>query len=260
MENSTVCSLLLKEASLASSCLGKGLTSLRKASYSKSHNYYSAFFLLTIGLERLGKIIILSNYRSKNKNQLPKNDFLKTDVGHNISKIFKRVNQYEFKKNKNIILADPISQKIIEFLSSFASQSRYYNLNLLTGIKGLNQNPLSNWKSIEIEIIRKEKIIDKNDKTLIDNLNETAFVQVFDEEHNLLSDFQEIIEKLSSNDTLQSYNVLYVYRIIKNLAEKLRIIEEENNLFPHLREFFIMFYGYETDYKIRKRKNFEYLK
>jgi hypothetical protein len=69
-------SLLIKEGHIASTCLGQGLTALRKASMERKDYYYQAFFLLTIGLERLMKLIIIHHYRGTS-NTFPDNKILK---------------------------------------------------------------------------------------------------------------------------------------------------------------------------------------
>ncbi|WP_432405730.1 hypothetical protein [Wukongibacter sp. M2B1] len=68
--------ILLKEAGLASSSLEYGLTILRKAELTRKAEYYQAFFQLSIGLERLMKIIIIENYLGVEK-KFPSNSILK---------------------------------------------------------------------------------------------------------------------------------------------------------------------------------------
>ena len=54
---------LANEANLTASLLGNGLNALRKADLYHKGLYYQAFFSLSIGIERLLKIIIINEYR-----------------------------------------------------------------------------------------------------------------------------------------------------------------------------------------------------
>ena len=51
---------LSNEASLTASLLGNGLNALRKADLYNKGLYYQAFFSLSIGIERLLKIIVIT--------------------------------------------------------------------------------------------------------------------------------------------------------------------------------------------------------
>lgn len=58
--------LLGREAELASKTLGTGLTELRKYSFGGFGYFYSGMFSLVIGLERVAKLTLLSNYYISN--------------------------------------------------------------------------------------------------------------------------------------------------------------------------------------------------
>jgi hypothetical protein len=59
--------LLQQEGYLTQSCLCNGLTALRHANINdKKGLYYSAFFELSIGLERMMKLIIIIHHMSNN--------------------------------------------------------------------------------------------------------------------------------------------------------------------------------------------------
>lgn len=100
--------LLANEASLTSSLLGNGLNALRKASIYNKGLYYQAFFSLSIGVERLLKIIIITQYRSEHNGDFPVDIDMKK-IGHNLIKLCQYTG-IQFKK-------DCIHEKIVIFLA-----------------------------------------------------------------------------------------------------------------------------------------------
>ena len=145
--------MLKNEASLVSSLLGNGLNSLRKSNLNNIGLYYQAFFSLAIGLERLLKIILITQYRVQNNEEFPKQLPLK-DYGHDLLKLTKLA-------NINLNDKDDIHYRILEFLNNFSQKARYYNLdNIINENSKNNLDPLSDWAIIENLIY--EKIPYKN--------------------------------------------------------------------------------------------------
>jgi hypothetical protein len=63
---------LLREAALVRHLLGSGVTALGRADYATGlGEYYSAFFGLSIGLERLAKLVLVADYAISNHSQMP---------------------------------------------------------------------------------------------------------------------------------------------------------------------------------------------
>ena len=116
--------LLLIEGSLTAFSLAEGLDCLRKANVYEKGLYYQAFFSLSIGIERLLKLIIIYDYRVKNNGKFPENKEIKTK-GHDLHEMFNIV--------VPSILENNIYNSTISFLSDFAKTTRYYNLDVLTG-------------------------------------------------------------------------------------------------------------------------------
>jgi len=113
--------LLANEASLTSSLLGSGLNALRRADTYNKGLYYQAFFSLSIGIERLLKIIIINQYRCENEGTFPKDIKLKK-LSHNL---------IDLCEHTGISFRNSLHIKIIEFLSSFSTKARYYNIDFM---------------------------------------------------------------------------------------------------------------------------------
>jgi hypothetical protein len=140
---------LQQEAYLFQFCISSGLTHLSKCGSSDKGPFYGGLFNLSLGIERLLKVVVVIDYFIDNNFSFPSKKSLK-DRGHNIAELFaiceeisaKRCPSNLFVGNKNIIDGD-----IIAVLSSFALGSRYANLNNLEhGIR--QRDPLEAWHSI----------------------------------------------------------------------------------------------------------------
>jgi hypothetical protein len=72
---------------MASMSIGLGLTNLRRYNFNQAGLFYSSLYLITTGLERLLKIIIIYDHRINNCGKFPNNSQLK-NFGHNIGELF----------------------------------------------------------------------------------------------------------------------------------------------------------------------------
>ena len=61
-----------REAVLVRHLVGSGVTALGRANYAdKTGEYYTAFFGLSVGLERLAKLILVAEYAMSHEGQMP---------------------------------------------------------------------------------------------------------------------------------------------------------------------------------------------
>gem|GEM_PF-2370802 len=124
--NSKPVKLLMKEAGLSATCLEQGLTSLRRANFMQKWHYYQAFFLLTIGIERLLKIIIITISRIEH-NKIPNNQELK-NYGHDIENLFAKVSN-QINAKDDFLAKDPIYSSILRACLNLLFES-YYSYKL----------------------------------------------------------------------------------------------------------------------------------
>jgi hypothetical protein len=246
--------LILNEAGLTSSCLGEGLTVLRKADFVRKWNYYQSFFLISIGLERLLKLIIVSKHMS-DTGTFPKNDILKA-FSHDIFKAIKEVESYEIDSKT---FASELDLSIISFFTNFAKKTRYYNLDTITG-STQSDDPLSGWDDIRTKIKNLENLVPKPLHPGLLNLIDQDFMIVHhDEKGNLVNNAADFYKDSSILDKLQGYSVYYIWCIISNLTEKLKTFDYTNNL-PVFSEFFPQFNkNWAKKNEIIKLKKWNYL-
>src|SRR5947209_276246 len=84
------CLLLMQEGHLVRSSLTTGLTALRSAHRGERGLYYTGFFQLSIGVERLLKAILIVDHMSKNNLDTPTRETLKK-FGHKITELLTAV-------------------------------------------------------------------------------------------------------------------------------------------------------------------------
>jgi hypothetical protein len=127
-----------REAELAAEQIAAGVTALRRANHAQNGYYTQALFGLSIGLERLAKLIILADYAIDNSGRFLSNDELKK-IGHDISSLFDRCASLSLKhrtdKEHSVRPNEPVHQGIVKTLTEFGMLSRYYNLDLIVGGK-----------------------------------------------------------------------------------------------------------------------------
>jgi hypothetical protein len=141
--------LLKLEAHTAERTLKEGFRILLKTSlYSEDEgDFHSAFFLLSIGIERLLKLALISNELLEVRYGLPKAGHLKKEFGHDIMKAHSACLTLLERRGTSPEQLSEIQKETLSFLSQFAGKSRYFHLDQIeTPTKTLD--PVSAWASI----------------------------------------------------------------------------------------------------------------
>lgn len=239
--------LLGRECALAAMSIGQGLTMIRKYDFVKHAYGNQAFFMLSVGLERLLKIIIIYNHRRTNQNTFPNNAELKK-AGHDIKGLY----------NKAIIIADeigkpelyraikedPISDLIIECITDFANKARYYNLDMLTDHQNFSDEPLRAWnKKINKIIVERHYRHNEKKANAINAITKAVgdyFLVSFDDEEgkeiNNLHDFY--LEGMTA-EIKRKYSMFYIYCIVRFFCNLLWHLDKE--YYPVVSEYFVKF-------------------
>jgi len=120
-----------RESQLAAEQAAHGVTVLGRANHAQTGLYTQAFFALSIGLERMGKLIFLADYAIRNGGDFPTDRELR-EIGHDVDVLLSKCEEIgsrigqdrEYSARPN----DPIHRGIGAVLSSFATKLRYYAL------------------------------------------------------------------------------------------------------------------------------------
>lgn len=143
--------LLQQEAILAKSSVLSGFEFMVKGGFDdvyKGH-YYTAFFQLSIGIERMLKLAIISDHMSRNGYQPPDIKIIKA-YGHDLLTLYQRAKEISGIYG-NAILSDledeSIRKNIFVFMNDFAAATgRYHNISNIAQI--VNPDPLTRWWNI----------------------------------------------------------------------------------------------------------------
>jgi hypothetical protein len=148
--------LLSQECSLIEATIYSGLTDLCRANIGENSRYfYTALFGLSIGFERILKLVLILDYIASNHGQNPTEKYIR-DCGHDLIKLRDKCNTKSIKYGWHeeyplININDVAFVRIFEFLDRFARITRYENLNRLTGGK-VSIDPLEEWKKMLLDI------------------------------------------------------------------------------------------------------------
>lgn len=241
--------------------LGVGLTFLRKYNYAELGYIYQAFFSLSIGIERLIKLMLLYEFLYLNEQSPPKN-FLKSK-GHDLNKLFKEASdlatkygasEYFGKLNETNIPANIISN-----LSDFAVQNRYFQLDKLSGSTN-SQDPVARWdKEVNTELVVRYFNPNTPNNLLMMELSKTmgdwAMIRHHDEQDNEINKPSSFIHSNITMETKQKYGMFYCFCIVKALCELQYNMNTELHSNAYLNEFFMIFRMEYSDAKRKKSWN-----
>jgi hypothetical protein len=138
------------EASLVRHLIGSGATALGRANYAdKMGEYYTAFFGLSVGLERLSKLVLVAHYAIENGGKMPDERVVK-HFGHKLVDLANEAESISERMQLSLRYSRPkqlIPQKILECLGSFADarRGRYANFASLDNPNLTADEPIKKW-------------------------------------------------------------------------------------------------------------------
>lgn len=219
-----------REAELAGSQIARGVTALGRADNTRLGNYTTAFFSLAIGLERLGKLIVVADHAIGHNGKFPDDKFLKDNFGHvlgllldhceGVSEARRPTGKYSKRPN------DRVHQGIIQTLSEFGRLTRYYNLDFLTGAETAKlEEPVHAWWKRVGEPILSEHYTarqQEKDSGMVDLLNEMGGENVHVRHHSetgeSINDLATLVRRGGATRVIQRYGRLHVLQIVRWLT------------------------------------------
>ncbi len=267
-----------RECLLVSQLINAGLNALEKANYKDGEGYYyNAFFNLSIGIERLAKLIWIADYIIENNGQLPSGQAIK-NYGHNLTNLLTEVGGIATKHNLELTYSRPdddISNSIIRCLDSFANarEGRYANLNNLDGSNAENEfEPIKKWwNEVATPILGEhyfgtnfEKKVQQDIEQYLKSPTEVAFfIFYMDELGETINTLQDCWARDGQTEIVQKFDLYYTLRIVRWVADVFFILSRNwgwglgecskfDALFNHF-EHFTMFRS--TDEELQKKIN-----
>ncbi|WP_417661234.1 hypothetical protein [Pseudomonas sp.] len=151
---------LQQEGYLVKSSLLSGFDHLLKANFSDDAygHFYSAFFHLSIGIERILKLAVITSHMIENDFKPLTDAQLKADFGHKINKLYghtiKIANKHSLEKYISPE-SESVDFELLEFLTDFANQARYYNLSMVS-TPAAKESPLARWYGLAMRVLEDE--------------------------------------------------------------------------------------------------------
>lgn len=249
---------------MSSMAIGIGLTHIRKYSYVQKGFFYSGLLSFTSGIERLGKIILIYDYRLDHNDDFPNNKHIR-NYSHKLEKLIGETRKINARQAINLDDAffdsDLLYRRLFSFLADFADQARYYDLDYLTGKKQSSAEPLARWdKEICSEIIRRHYRPNRKRVALKQELakrmeSETSTSVSYTREDG--TEIENVAELFAHDDLVpikQKYSMCYLYIIARFLSTLCIKLEHKGDFLPpFLEEFFGIFMNPDPQYVLRKR-------
>ena len=249
--------------------LGTGATQIRCANYATRGVYFQAFTSLSTGLERIGKLSIMLDYRVDH-GKFPDTNQLKHEIGHDIGLIYgkstqvisRRAISMQFLSNLN----DPIHYAILTILSEFAKGDRYSNIDLLVGAKR-QSDPIAAWHNQVDQPLfehcvstRKKAAIRQNASAVAAVLGTVSTVLHTSESGDMIDDLEDASYRTGMFEAVAPLRQLYVLQVIRYFTELLLSLQNlmlSDEDIPSFGEVFALFYN--EDRYLRTRKAWEKL-
>jgi hypothetical protein len=252
---------LHREASLVSQIIGSGATSLGRASYGSGFGeYYTAFFGLSIGIERLAKLILVADYAIENGGALP-GPVVVRKYGHKIRSLINDVDRIA--RDRSITVpylapTDPICTAVITCLDAFAdaSKGRYANFEAIGNPHfNASDEPVNKWWCEVVEPIldrhyrgKAAEVTVKQRAAAVDAMiGHISMVRFTDETGSLMSNVSTASERTGQTKWAQKYGRFYTLAVVRRLSHIFAQLVREaadqrgiDSLYGH-HEFFITY-------------------
>ena len=245
--------------------VGSGVTALGRASFAdKFGEYYTAFFGLSVGLERLCKLALVADHAISHNGRMP-DERVVSRFGHKLVDVMDAVDAVAQKHKLTPEYPRPlttISVKIIECLDAFADarRGRYANFAAIGNPKLGQEEPIRKWWGDVAELILEEQYFGKHAQErvagaarVIDTLLSPATVLYFDETGETMQDVLSSSIRTQQTAIVQKYGRYSALTVVRWLADMFLHLSDltSSNAFFGMPDFFNV---YTVDDKLLKTR------
>jgi hypothetical protein len=221
-----------QEAMLVRHLVGAGATALGQANYAnKKGEYYRAFFELSVGMERLAKLILIVDYALTHQGEMPNEKHVR-EFGHDLHDLFEEVEKIASLRSLKAEYqrpSDPVATAIIENLNAFADarRGRYANFLALGNPQSDQHEPISKWWTEVAEAILKDRYYGKKVQERIKGnafaisalLGECASVHYTTETREHLCDPELASRRTGQTQLVQKWSRYHSLNIVRWLSD-----------------------------------------
>ena len=223
--------LLNREAGIAAELIASGVTLLGRANYAHTGLYGQAFFNLSIGFERVAKLIYIADHAIENAGVFPSNTDLKDKIGHDLDQLLTHADTISRRRRPGKEYAErpgtPIPDGIVQTLTEFARGTRYYNLDVVTGARSARTSgdPMAAWDERVIRPIvdkhctpSRQAKIEQNARLVDAMLGDRTSVHFTDEAGRTMNTVYAASHRTGESDIARKWAPLYVLQLARWLT------------------------------------------
>lgn len=231
---------LRRETELVRQLIGSGVTALGKANYADQMGaYYTAFFGVSVGLERLAKLVLVADYAISNNGALPKEQVVR-QFGHKLIDLANAVDAVSVRRSLELEYSRPrsiISSKILECLDAFADarRGRYANFASLDSPNLSSEEPVSKWwQVVAHEILqahyqgkRIQQRVETNAEAISSLLSPVSSVLYTDESGAIITDMESASIRTGQTKIVQKYGRYYSLLIVRWVSDIMSVLAHD---------------------------------
>ncbi|WP_243294127.1 hypothetical protein [Geothrix mesophila] len=220
--------VLEHEGLLAQACLCNGLTALRHANLGDGQKglFYSAFFELSIGFERMMKLIVILDYMGRHDlRPPPKKDI--EGLGHKLINLFAVAKKIGLSLGIDALDQHgplSVSYRTMVFLNDFAhTDGRYSNINHLIGKPSSScADPLRAWGELAQGILRdcataqERARVEAMGKLMDRKVGSMVFTLISDL-NQVTPDLRNLVSRVAALDVASKYATIALVELIVSL-------------------------------------------
>lgn len=218
-----------RETKMARRLIDEGVTAIRKANYTDDgiESYYLAFFLLSAGLERLSKLVVILDRSLNVVGPLTASRWVK-GFNHNIENLCMEMNQITSKRKIELEYEYPdnsITRAIIRNIDAFAKggAGRYANYACIENPQNDSNEPIRKWwNEVGLEILNShfqnrgiQKIIEGHEKDIERVMGSSTMPVIVDETGNRISSASCAFSRSAKAAIVQDWTPFYTLSIVR---------------------------------------------
>jgi hypothetical protein len=257
---------LLSEAGLATEAIAFGATVLGRADYAHQGYYAQAFFSLSVGLERSGKLALVLDYALDNQGAYPSGQVLRS-YGHDLKRLLTQADAIAQKRGIDAKLpASAIHDGIVSTLSDFATNvTRYYNLEFIAGEPAATSrdSPIASWhKNVTTPVLakhygRQRRIrVEERARAIEAMMGSYSSVLHYSETGDPINTVYEGSRRTGERNAVIPWERMYVLQLGRFIGRVLgdlgHIAQATLSDVPYLSEFFAIFHNSDSYFRSRK--------
>lgn len=228
-----------QEAMLVRHLIGAGATAIGQANYAnKKGEYYRAFFELSVGMERLAKLILVVDYALTHAGKLPDEKHVR-QFGHDLKSLFAAVEQVCTARALKLDYprpTDAVATAIIVNLDAFADakRGRYANFGALANPQTAQHEPVAKWWNEVAEAILQDRYYGKPVQQKVEGnaraigmwLGPVSMVQHTTETREELNDLEIASRRTGQTEIVQKWTRFHALTIARWLSDVYRELAE----------------------------------